>query len=312
MMQATMWAHLVEGVLPVYMRLLNLPPLRQQGFQEVVQVRSGVLSGEKRSASEMQRALRQQLTHLNAAPYLRVVEEHREEIGRVSRLLEDLLPNHRGLRHRRGCRSGDRIDLRVAAQVEADRRLLERLWMQRKRRTLPDPAFVFVMDRSDSMKGHSRSGAAFASMVVVREACTRHKIPFAVIAFNDHPVVIHEWERLDDEKAQAALGLVLEPDNGTDLVAAVAMAGKLIAPRPERDRFVFVLTDGDVPEQQAVEVCALKQTIEETGVHFAAIGLDVDPTGFGRVFPGAPVIRQSSQLPAVMADLLVRVQTEAA
>lgn len=311
-MQATSWMHILGGILPVYMRLLNLPPVRQIGMETIIQKTSLGAGTEKRSLSQMQQDLRRELAQLTGESYWKVAEENRSEIQRITRLLEDLLPNHRGLRHVSGCRSGDRLHLRTASQAEADPRLLEKLWMRRTRRTLPDPAFVFVMDRSSSMKGASRSGAAYASLVMVREACTRSKIPFAVIAFNDHAAVIHDWDRMNDTQAQAALELVLRPDHGTNLAGALEAAQKLIAPRPERDRFIFVLTDGDISPDQTVEVQSIRKSIEETGVHCAAIGLGVEPEGFHRVFPNAPILHEAPELPGVLGDLLVSVQVQAA
>jgi hypothetical protein len=307
-MQASAWFHIAEGILPAYLRLLELPPLRSLPIGAFGrQIVHGTSAG-KRSPEEMRRELRRQLAGLNAGPYHKAVRENQQHIRRVSALLAELLPNHRGLRHRRGFRSGDRIDLRIAAQSEADRRLFDKLWIRRNRRTLPDPAFVLVMDRSGSMKGPTRSGAAFASLVVVREACTRNGIPFAVIAFNNCATLLHPWDHQDDERAQAALGLVQNAEGGTDLADALELAGKVIAPRPEKDRFVLVMTDGEIFPAEAKRVHRIKQDLENTGVHFAAIGVDIEAETFHQFFPGAPLLRDCAQLPSVLGDLLVRVQ----
>ena len=123
-------------------------------------VRAGAGHRAPLSEEQLQRALRAELAGKTNHPYRNAVHKYAEQIRSVTDILMQILPNHRGLRHSRGFRFGDRLDLRAAAQFEADPRLHEKLWMQRRRRTLPDPAFLFLLDRSDSMKQESKSAAA--------------------------------------------------------------------------------------------------------------------------------------------------------
>ena len=298
MMQAASWFHIVRGILPVYLELLKLDP-----------VRGGPLMGTAAGAGNPEaarQALRRELAQLSADPYQRAVEANAGVISQMSRVLADLLPNHRGLRQKRGYRAGDRIDLRKAFQAEADPREQERMWIRRQRRTLPDPAFVLVVDRSDSMGNHGRAQAAFGALVVVREACTRAGIPFSVVAFNDTAEVILGWDRVEEASAQKALGLVLKPSHGTDLRRALQTAAPLIAERPERDRFVFVLTDGMVERFQREGVRLAKAGMEADGVRFHAIGIGAEAAEIGALFPGAPVLGESASLPGVLGQMLLQ------
>ena len=306
MMQAACWFHSVRGILPVYLELLRLEPLQGgplMGSAEVLKSLAGSSPGDAETA---RRALRSELARLSAAPYQRAVESNAGVIAQMSRVLDDLLPNHRGLRHQRGYRAGDRIDLGKAFQAEADPQEQERMWIRRQRRTLPDPAFVLVMDRSESMRQYGRSVAAFESLVVVREACTRAGIPFSVVAFNSAAQVIQGWDRVDESAARAALGLVLKPAFGTDLKQALEKAALLIAERRERDRFVVVLTDGMVNRVQQAGIRAAKAGMEAEGVRFHAIGIGADAAQIGTLFPGAPVLMESASLPAVLGQLLLQ------
>jgi Mg-chelatase subunit ChlD len=217
-----------------------------------------------------------------------------------------LLPNHRGLRHSRGFRSGDRLDLRAAAQFEADPRLYEKLWMQRRRRTLPDPAFLFLLDRSESMKQEGKSAAAFDSSVMIREACTRCGIPFSIVLFNDDAVCIHGWEKKSDAHAEAALSLVLKPDGGTNLLNALRFAMQSMEARKEKDRIVFLLTDGMVPEEVGLEVKKEAARFADDGIRIVAIGIGQETQDIRSLFPEASVVQDAGALPGVLADGLTR------
>ena len=189
-MQSTMWLHVANGVLPAYLRLIKEHgAVELRHSRSVTVVRAGAGHRAPLSEEQLQRALRAELAGKTNHPYRNAVHKYAEQIRSVTDILMQILPNHRGLRHSRGFRSGDRLDLRAAAQFEADPRLHEKLWMQRRRRTLPDPAFLFLLDRSDSMKQESKSAAAFDSSVIIREACTRSGIPFQSFSLTMTPSV---------------------------------------------------------------------------------------------------------------------------
>jgi Mg-chelatase subunit ChlD len=306
-MQATMWIHVANGVLPAYLRLIKehgaveLPHSRSMSV-----VRAGAGHRTPLSEEQLQRALRAELAGKTNHPYRSAVCKYAEQIRSASDILMQLLPNHRGLRHSRGFRSGDRLDLRAAAQFEADPRLYEKLWMQRRRRTLPDPAFLFLLDRSESMKQEGKSAAAFDSSVMIREACTRCGIPFSIVLFNDDAVCIHGWEKKSDAHAEAALSLVLKPDGGTNLLNALRFAMRSMEARKEKDRIVFLLTDGMVPEDVGLEVKKEAARFADDGIRIVAIGIGQETQDIRSLFPEALVVQDAGALPGVLADGLTR------
>jgi Mg-chelatase subunit ChlD len=306
-MQATMWIHVANGVLPAYLRLIKehgaveLPHSRSMSV-----VRAGAGHRTPLSEEQLQRALRAELAGKTNHPYRSAVCKYAEQIRSASDILMQLLPNHRGLRHSRGFRSGDRLDLRAAAQFEADPRLYEKLWMQRRRRTLPDPAFLFLLDRSESMKQEGKSAAAFDSSVMIREACTRCGIPFSIVLFNDDAVCIHGWEKKSDAHAEAALSLVLKPDGGTNLLNALRFAMQSMEARKEKDRIVFLLTDGMVPEDVGLEVKKEAARFADDGIRIVAIGIGQETQDIRSLFPEASVVQDAGALPGVLADGLTR------
>lgn len=310
-MQSTMWLHVTDGVLPAYLRLIKehgAVELRQS--RSVTVVRAGAGHRAPLSEEQLQRALRAELAGKTNHPYRNAVHKYAEQIRSVTDILMQILPNHRGLRHSRGFRSGDRLDLRAAAQFEADPRLHEKLWMQRRRRTLPDPAFLFLLDRSESMKQESKSAAAFDSSVIIREACTRAGIPFSIVLFNDDAVCIHGWDKKSDASAEAALSLVLKPDGGTNLLNALQFARRSMESRKERDLIVFLLTDGLVPENIGLEVRKEASLLADNGIRIVAIGIGEETEDIRSLFPDASVVQDAGALPGVLAGGLTRALQE--
>ncbi len=318
-MQSAMWAHVAEGVLPVFMRLIKAAGGGQFPQRRVVSVVGrgggrgrGRATADARHLREMEASLRDKLAQGGNGKYLQAVQRYAEEIREVTDTLMELLPNQRNLRYVRRQRSGDRLDLRMAAQFAADRRLYDQIWMQRKRRTLPDPAFVFLVDCSGSMKNEGKAVAAFESLVIVREACSRAGLRFAVIVFNSVSRLVHGWERQSDAASEAALSTVLKPQGGTDLEGALAHAGGFLQQRPERDRMIFLLSDGMVGESQEGRIRAYREELLREGIGIMAIGLGAETSEIGRVFPGAPVLDDASELPRTLSGSLLEALSGAA
>ena len=308
-MQSSMWSHVSSGVLPVFLRLIKQFGYPQSSLQRTIHVTH---AGRQRSHEELQKALRSELQNGGAGRYLETVHKYASEIRVITELLQRLLPNHRGLRHVRGRRSGDRLDLRVAAQFEADRRLYEKLWMRREKQTLPEPAFMFVMDRSESMRNEGKSVAAFESLVIIREACTIVGIPFAVSMFNVHAEVIHGWDQLADSASQAALSAVLKPCCGTSIAAALKNANQELTLRHERDRFVFLMTDGAVSQKDREDVVKRLTRFSQENIRVVPFGLGTDSEEITKIFPEAELVPEASEFPMALSKSLLRVLGEVA
>ena len=226
------------------------------------------------------------------------------QIQATTELFLQLLPNHRGLGQIRGCRSGDRLDMRVAAQLQANPRLHEKLWIRRRRKTLPEPAFVFLVDRSDSMLDRQKSEAAFDSMVLLRETCLRLGIPFSLLVFNNEAEVLHDWDQSADAFSEAALGAILKPEGGTDLRVALVAAREQLRSRFERDRILVLISDGLVASDAETVVRAEIFELRRVGVRILALGLGDETRGMPSLFAGALILNDASNLPEVLAETL--------
>ena len=317
-MQAAMWAHVAEGVLPGFMRLIAASggAALPQSLRIQVVGRGGrgrrVPGAAGQPLRELEASMRDKLVSGGNGKYLQAVQRYAQEIREVTDTLMELLPNQRNLRYVRRQRSGDRLDLRMAAQFAADRRLYDQIWMQRKRRTLPDPAFVFLVDCSGSMKNEGKAIAAFESLVIVREACTRAGLKYAVLAFNGSARLVQGWERKSDAASEATLSAVLKPNGDTDLESALVHAGEFLRERPERDRMIFLLSDGMVETSQEVEIRRYREELLREGIGIMAIGLGVEMVGIDRIFPGAPVLEDASKLPGTLSKCLLEALSGAA
>jgi Mg-chelatase subunit ChlD len=110
---------------------------------------------------------------------------------------------------------------------------------------------------------------------------------------------------MSDARAEAVLGSILEADGGTNLVKAMKKAAESLEKRPERDRFLFLLTDGDIASETEAAVREAAQDLEQQGIHLLAIGIGIQP--LHRIFPDSETIQNASQLPEVLGKSLTRV-----
>lgn len=305
-LQASMCVHVIEHVLPIFLKLVQTygcPPIPHIGTIRVNAARQS--ANPLDTPENLKRALQRKFAEDRTGRYLRTVQKYSGQISWITGLLLELLPNHRSLKHVRGCPSGDRLDLRLAAQFEVDRRLYERLWMRRRRNTLPDPAFVIALDASASMKADGKATAAYESAVVMREACSRAAIPCSILAFNCLPEVLQDWHTSKDAKAENRLVTLLKPDGGTRLAAALNCAGTLLEERREKDRFVFLMTDGEVsnPEMNAVQTT--NRQLAQHGIKVLAFGLGLEGAQIAQMYPEAELVPHAEALPEVFSRALV-------
>lgn len=312
-MQAAFWSHVATGVLPVFLRLVNQHGCPQNLPSRTIRVtHGGAPQGPPRSNEELKKALRQELENGGSGRYLETVHKYDAQIREITELLGRLLPNHRSLRHVRARRTGDRLDLRVAVQFEADRRLHEKLWMRREKPTLPEPAFVFLMDCSESMRHGGKCQAAFEALVLIREACTRAGIPFSVVMFNTETEVIHGWDQMNDSASETALSLILRPFGGTSIAEALKGASKELLHRQERDRYLFLMSDGVSPTEDRRGALARITRLAEQQINVVPFGIGEEGEEIRKLFPGAEVFREAVDFPEALSATLVSVITRIA
>lgn len=206
-----------------------------------------------------------------------------------------------GFRHRRSRfhSSGQRIDLRVAMQCEADPRHYDRLWERTQQHPQPDPAFVVAVDASGSMRGQ-KSAATFDALVVIREICLRIDIPLSIISFNRNVRVLQSAEHPRDPEIHARLAGLLEPVGGTFLCPALLAAADILHQCSRRHRHLWILSDGMTQQEERARTILDAIRADGTRVH----GLGLASKGIRKVIPDAAVHLSPADLPAVFTRLL--------
>jgi uncharacterized protein with von Willebrand factor type A (vWA) domain len=206
-----------------------------------------------------------------------------------------------GFRHRRSRfhSSGQRIDLRIAMQCEADPRYYDRLWQRTQNHPQPDPAFVVAVDASGSMRG-KRSAATFDALVVIREICLRIDIPLSIISFNRNTRILQAAGNPSDPEIPARLAGLLQPVGGTLLCPALMAAADILRQCSRKHRHLWVLSDGMTLQEDRAREMLDAIRADGTRVH----GLGLASKGIRRVIPNAAANLSPTDLPAVFTHIL--------
>lgn len=206
--------------------------------------------------------------------YAEIVARHSAMIDRIGNVLVENMRLNRSLEYRRNLSHGDRVHMPAALQFSADRRRYTSLWARRNRPTTPEPAFLFAIDISGSMRTEGRARNCLESMIIMREVCLRTRIPHAIITFNREASLLIDWDTPDSPDTRQSLLSIGQPDGGTKIFTALRLCIECITERHERDRHVWILTDADIPDN------ALKAP-ETTAKDFAQHGVHLHGLGFG-------------------------------
>jgi len=149
-----------------------------------------------------------------------------------------------------------------------------------------DSAVILLIDLSSSMSGIinivANTAYAFAQAF---------SVPFAVIGFSDSVQVLKDWTTPVARFRTACQKLSCL--GGTSDYAANRFAQTMIMKRPERNKVVFVLTDGlgDVCTRDQVE------TGERLGVKTFGVGIGLDVSN---VYPRAVLVKDVTDLGRIM------------
>jgi Mg-chelatase subunit ChlD len=318
------WEILRDEVLPIFQRLLadtgsplgrlaELLAVRHgmadpvpgtNGNQPICQVR---LSGRNAGLSASRREDRGQGRDQDAYQQARARRSSAiEEIGEC--LLRHLVTESR-MRNRRGFRQGQQLDMRAAMQFEADPALYDRLWMRRTLPTRPDPFFLVLADASGSMEG-DRAHATFDALVILREVCLRLEIPLTIILFHNSAQVLQHWSHPEDRKVVPGLCTFRNnPNGGTNMVAGLKLAERILVQSPHRQRHAWVLSDGQPDDFEQARRMLLR--IKRQASSLTALGLGEETAALKKLIPGALVNLKAEALSRVAGSLFARmVQSE--
>lgn len=160
-------------------------------------------------------------------------------------------------------------------------------------------AVSIVIDSSGSMSGKRWDESLKATSMLV-DSLKKLNIPSEVTVFSQSFIVAKEFHQpivptLFDEKTSEVFG------GGTDLSPALVHAVKSIASRSETDKFVIVLTDGDIDSRDKQVIPELLNKYRD--IKFYGIGIQTHE-GLRAVIPRSINIKDAGEVPVEFAKIL--------
>ncbi len=298
--QYDMWCLVHEDILPVYRQLLPpgqivslplklylsrlltaMPDRRINGSICGPRFSSAILSVSGGSDGEPETPLPTD----GYDAYLNCWQEQYPEIEHTAEsLLRLFRPTGRN-RLRKGCPWGSRLDLRMAMRFEADPRLYDRLWSRPLAPQRIDPHFTLVIDRSGSMEGE-KIQQAFKGIVLLCEVCHRVGLPLNICSFASQAESLLDHGDKLSAGVRARLGTLSESaEGGTNLANALSLVAEKLEAAPFRDRFVFVVSDGLLEDNDPSQT--LIAQLAGDGVSLVGLGLGPEHTNSKSIFPTA-------------------------
>lgn len=169
--------------------------------------------------------------------------------------------------------------------------------------TLSSFAFSLVIDVSGSMSGspliHTVRG-----IVILAEVFTKMGIPFEVKTFDNNFRTIKEFdEEFDDKMKRKIGGIVKHSGGGTNLYYLFGKEDKAILKRPEKNKFVVILSDGGV---SSGEYNYQKQFTDwaKKNVQPFGVGLACGDEIIKLCLDQGISTREAQQLPTLFAEML--------
>jgi Mg-chelatase subunit ChlD len=323
MTQHDMWSIVSREVLPVFRRLLKetgsplgkvaemmdrlrqliesipcehaVPPRADDGYS----TKAGSSPSRKVPGSSARRGFNSQAS--TPLHYDQARARLHPEIERVTEVLLRHLAAETRMRYRRHYPCGQKLDVRIAMQFEADPRLHNRLWQRQTVPTRPDPSFIVLADTSGSMQGE-RATATFEAIVILRESCLRLDIPLSIVLFGDDARLAQHWTAPNCSGIVPQLCHLRDASGGgTDMKAGLQAAAALLKETPHRHRHLWLLSDGEPNDETGTrrEITLLRPQLRS----LCALGLGPDTESLAKLVPGAMTNLQASQLPALTTRL---------
>ena len=256
--------------------LLNNPPPNTSGIKSPL-IREGVgierlLNVEHRENNTSLPMIEDLLNQNNTTnfeselTYYKVKELINPLIKQLITALELHLSPRRKNRVTDGHRSGHKINLNRAMMFESDPNLYDTIW-QRRRKVLTKRSVCFsiLLDLSGSMSEDDKILNALQGLVLISEALSHLEIPFTINGFNTERKEIKRFQETIHQRMIHAIGeleeITEEWDANYDGKFLRIIADEIIQ-RPEFDKFILVISDGEPCDEYEDGGEELKQAIE--------------------------------------------------
>jgi hypothetical protein len=315
--QLEAWRIIQKEILPVYYRLVEEHghPCVPKNFVPSSGIAASASSRPTRVAPHQRPGQHTPVQH--RAPdlqhsYTEIVTQHSALIDRICNVLIENMRLNRSLEYVTNLSHGDRVHMPAALQFAADRRRYNSLWARRNRPTTPEPAFLFAIDISESMQREGRARNCLESMIVMREVCLRTRIAHSITTFNAEPTLLIDWDTPDSPDARQSIVSIGRPNGGTNLVAALQSCNDCIAPRTERDRHLWILTDAELPPNAHEASKTTIESLSQDGVHIHGLGFGTASDNLQLIIPTASTNVAPESLCEIIHAFIVNAATQAA
>jgi hypothetical protein len=312
--------------------LLNNPPPNTSGIKSPL-IREGVgkdrkSNSENSSTNTTLEILEGLLNDKEATnfeselTYYKVKETIDSQINQLTKALESHLSPRRKNRVTDGHRSGHKINLNRAMMLESDPRLYDTIW-QRRRKVLTKRSVCFsiLLDLSGSMywdepRGHKISNALKA-LVLISESLSQLDIPFTINGFNIERKEIKNFHETIHQRMIHAIG-ELEEITEENLINYDGKFLRIVADeilhRPEYDKFIVVISDGEPVGEHGDGGEELQEAIEYVqSLHNAPIliglgigeGTDHVSKYYSNSHANIPVDEITSKISQIIQNLII-------
>ena len=181
--------------------------------------------------------------------YYQVKETIDSQINELISALESHLSPRRKNRVTDGHRSGYRINLDRAMMFESDPSLYDTLWQRRSKvLTKRSVCFSILLDLSGSMSENEKIVNALKALILISEALTHLEIPFTINGFNIERKEIKNFHETIHQRMINAIGELEEitEENFANYDGKfLRIVVDEILHRPEYDKFIIVISDGE-------------------------------------------------------------------
>ena len=265
---------------------------REKREKEREEKRRRIEEERTRLEEKLEEMFREKMTE-----YDKIYSEVVDIINSLYNRLREIFSKKSQLKWRTGYPSGQRIDLRMAMQAEADPRYSDRIW---ERKTIPhefDYRFCVLVDLSGSMQGE-KIEETFKGIVVLAEVFEKLRIQYEIIGFSDDVKIFKEWRsKLDKRLRNELVEMKSWGGGGTDTTNATQIAYERLLENLGKDNFLITLTDGQPNEPETLKEI-LSRIRKEGKIKLVGIGLGPETEFVKEYYPAAlslPTLRPTQE-----------------
>jgi hypothetical protein len=251
--------------------------------------------------------------------YDEIFKKLQEQIRRLASDLETILRPWQRMQEQSGFASGTRVDMRRLMALDTRPERYREIWRRKSQPRQQSLAVSLLIDLSGSMSKEGKIEAALQGTVLMANVLQRLRIPFAINGFQDELIPFHPFDQAFTE----AIGQTLEGmyrevhgirDGGHNCPGenhdgpCVALAADQLLQRPERDRLLIVISDGQPsgPGSDAIQI--LQDTIasitRRSEIQLVGLGLGAATEHVTEYYPNAKACIEEKDLAMEISRLI--------